>query len=161
MLKDISKKLTMKKSFFVTQLEGFFNAISQEYQELIHQKEVENSLLEEQVQKLQKDIDNLVTIRKELTEQLQRQQEHIKKLEEEAYRNKKLSEDDLYKKLLEENHTLRAELKKSGSEEVRQLKAQLEKLQRFIARGGDSYRENLDMQNREALIEEINKSLKR
>ncbi len=157
MLKDISKKLTMKKSFFVTQLEGFFNTISQEYQELIHQKEVENSLLEEQVQKLQKDIDNLVAIRKELTQQLHQQQAHIQKLEEEVEQSKRLSKDALYKKVLEENRTLKAE----RSEEVKQLKEQLEKLQRFVAKGGSSYQENLDMQSKEALIEEISKSLKR
>jgi phage shock protein A len=161
MLKDISKKLTMKKSFFVTQLEGFFNAISQEYQELIHQKEVENSLLEEKVQKLEQDIENLVAIRKELTEKLQEQKEFINKLEESSMQNKELTNDDFYKKLLQENQKLKEQLKENSSEEVKELKAQLEKLQQFISKGGNSYQQTLTAQNKEALIEEISKSLKR
>ncbi|HIP02056.1 MAG TPA: hypothetical protein EYG75_00905, partial [Campylobacterales bacterium] len=60
MLKEISKKLTMKKTFFVTQLESFFNTISQEYQEIISAKEVENSLLTEKLNKHELDIKNLV-----------------------------------------------------------------------------------------------------
>jgi len=161
MLKDISKKLTMKKSFFVTQLEGFFNAISQEYQEIIHQKEVENSLLEEKVAKLQHDIDNLVAIRKELTEKLHEQQEQTAALSEKLYAQKEHSADTHYKKLLEENRALREKLQKSESEEVAKLHAQLKKLQTYLAKGGDSYRESLNTQNREALIEEITKSLNR
>ncbi|RUM67280.1 MAG: hypothetical protein DSZ05_02950 [Sulfurospirillum sp.] len=161
MLKDISKKLTMKKSFFVTQLEGFFNAISQEYQEIIHQKEVENSLLEEKVAKLQHDIDNLVSIRKELTEKLHEQQEQTAALSEKLYAQKEHSADAHYKKLLEENRTLREKLQKSESEEIAKLRAQLKKLQTYLAKGGDSYRESLNTQNKEALIEEITKSLNR
>lgn len=161
MLKDISKKLTMKKSFFVTQLEGFFNAITQEYQELIHQKEVENSLLEEKVQKLQKDIDNLVAIRKELTQALHEQKEQTEKLAQTLHEQQALSSDALTKKLLEENRTLKEALQNTQSDEVEKLRAQLKKLQTFIAKGGDSYRDTLDTQNKEALIEEISKSLKR
>jgi len=161
MLKDISKKLTMKKSFFVTQLEGFFNAITQEYQELIHQKEVENSLLEEKVQKLQKDIDNLVAIRKELTQALHEQKEQTEKLAETLHEQQALSSDALTKKLLEENRALKEALQNRESDETEKLRAQLKKLQTIIAKGGDSYRDTLDTQNKEALIEEINKSLKR
>ena len=164
MLKDISKKLTMKKSFFVTQLEGFFNAITQEYQELIHQKEVENSLLEEKVQKLQQDIDNLVAIRQELTQALHEQKEQTEKLAETLHEQQALSSDALTKKLLEENRKLKEALQnreREKNDETQKLREQLKKLQTFIAKGGDSYRSTLDTQNKEALIEEISKSLKR
>lgn len=159
MLKDISKKLTMKKSFFVTQLEGFFNAISQEYQDLIHQKEVENSLLEERLHKLENDVQNLVQIREELTERLKEKEHYIEKLE-----HKKSiadgSEDKHYKKLLEENQRLKEQLRQNKSEEVDTLKAQIEKLRTLLSKGGNSYQNTLSDQHKEAIIEEISKSLK-
>jgi len=161
MVKDISKKLTMKKSFFVTQLEGFFNAISQEYQELIHQKEVENSLLEEKIQKLEKDIENLVKIRHELTQTIDAQKAEIEHLHKEKFDTKDFTQDDYYKKLLEENRALREQLNTKESEEVKMLKAQVDKLKAALAKGANSYQETLQSQNKEALIEEISKSLKR
>ncbi len=158
MIKEISKKLTMKKSFFVTQLEGFFNAISQEYQDLIHQKEVENSLLEEKIQKLEKDISNLARIREHLQEQLREKEAYIQKLENDLVRD----QDAQYKKLLEENRTLKAELSRQNeSQEVQALKQQIEKLQKVIASAGKSYHDTLTQQSKEALIEEISKSLKK
>ncbi len=157
MLKDISKKLTMKKTFFVTQLEGFFNAISSEYQELIHQKEVENSLLEEKIAKCEKDIKNLVNIKEELTTKLLEKDDYIKNLEN------KLSEpeDTKYKKLLQENLSYKEQLQKNSSEEITKLKEQITKLQNIIAKGAHSYNDTLQNQNKEALIEEISKTLKK
>jgi predicted RNase H-like nuclease (RuvC/YqgF family) len=158
MLKDISKKLTMKKSFFVTQLEGFFNAITQEYQDLIHQKEVENSLLEEKVGKLEHDIANLVGIRKKLQEELAQKDRQIEKLAKEAAAEK---EDAHYRQLLAENIALREALKKSGSEEVERLRNELEKMRTILTKGAGSYQDALSQQQREMLIEEITKSLKK
>lgn len=158
MLKDISKKLTMKKSFFVTQLEGFFNAITQEYQDLIHQKEVENSLLEEKVGKLEHDIVNLVGIRKKMQEELAQKDRQIEKLAKEAAAEK---EDAHYRQLLAENIALREALKKSGSEEVERLRNELEKMRTILTKGAGSYQDALSQQQREMLIEEITKSLKK
>ncbi len=157
MLKDISKKLTMKKSFFVTQLEGFFNAISQEYQELIHQKEVENSLLEERVEKLENDIQNLVAIREELTRQLAEKDAYIDRLEHDS--ESASGEDAHYKRLLEENRKLRARLQQPD-EEVANLKAEIDRLRLIIARGSSGYQSTLSDQHKEAIIEEISRSLK-
>ncbi len=157
MLKDISKKLTMKKTFFVTQLEGFFNAISHEYQELIHQKEVENSLLEEKIAKCEKDIENLVKIKEELASNLRQKEEYIKNLEEKLTQ----SEDIKYKKLLEENSAYKERLKNSDIQEIERLKEQITKLQTIIAKGANSYNDTLQNQNKEALIEEISKTLKK
>ncbi len=159
MLKDITKKLTMKKSFFVTQLEGFFNAISQEYQDLIRQKEVENSLLQEKLAKLENDIANLVRIRDDLNRSLAEKEEEIAYLHRQL--DAKHDDDATLKKLLQENRRLKEELKKSSTEEVEALKAKLEKLQKIVAGAGSSYQESLDSQSREALIEEISKSLKK
>jgi chromosome segregation ATPase len=159
MLKDISKKLTMKKSFFVTQLEGFFNAISQEYQELIHQKEVENSLLEERIQKLENDVKNLVKIREELSQQLKERENYIAKLERENT-TASSSSDHHYKKLLEENRKLKEQLRTTEGEEVKRLKNELEKLRTLLAKGQNAYQDTLSEQHKEALIEEISKSLK-
>ena len=157
MLKDISKKLTMKKSFFVTQLEGFFNAISQEYQEIIHQKEVENSLLEEKIQKLENDVQNLVAIRHKLQKELDKKEDYIKSLENNALESK----DAHYKKLLEENIALKEKLHQNSDQEVNDLKNQIEKLQKIIAAGTNSYQDTLSSQNKEDLIAEISKNLKR
>lgn len=158
MLKEISKRLTMKKSFFVTQLEGFFNAITQEYQELIHQKEVENSLLEEKIQKLEQDIENLVEIRRQLTDQLGDRERYIEKLEAEKAADH--SSDAHYKKLLEENLALKKRLENRSDEESDKLKAEIERLRKIIAGGGKTYQDTLTEQERNALIEEISKSLK-
>ncbi len=161
MLKDISKKLTMKKSFFVTQLEGFFNAITQEYQELIHQKEVENSLLEEKIQKLEHDIANLVEIRRKLQETLSEKDALIERLEQERSTAEKRPADAQYQKLLEENIALREQLKSDKNEEVEALRAELEKMRTILAKGASSYQDTLSQQQRERLIEEITKSLKK
>ena len=161
MLKDISKKLTMKKSFFVTQLEGFFNAITQEYQELIHQKEVENSLLEEKIQKLERDVANLVEIRHSLQDALNQKEAYITKLEQECSRAAEKPGDAHYQRLLEENIALREQLKKSSSEEVEALRAQLEKMRALLSKGAGSYQDALTEQQKEKLIEEITKNLKK
>ena len=158
MLKDISKKLTMKKSFFVTQLEGFFNSISQEYQALIHQKEVENSLLSEKVEKLEQDIANLVAIRHRLEEELEARDAQIRHLES---RLSAPGNDAQYQKLLEENLALREQLKSGRSEEVERLKEQLRTLRTMLTQGAGGYRDALSEQQKEALVEEITKSLKK
>jgi predicted RNase H-like nuclease (RuvC/YqgF family) len=158
MLKDISRKLTMKKSFFVTQLEGFFNAISQEYQDLIHQKEVENSLLEEKIQKLEHDVANLVQIRHELQAEVSQKDALIERLENDAGRE---NNDPHYQKLLEENISLREQLRENRSDEVDALKAELKKMRSILTKGAGSYQDTLSQQQKERLIEEITKNLKK
>ncbi len=161
MLKDISKKLTMKKSFFVTQLEGFFNAITQEYQELIHQKEVENSLLEEKIRKLEKDVENLVKIRHELNETVTSLKAQCAHLEERIETQRTQSDDERYRNLLEENRKLRTKLKTYEESDIKTLKAQVEKLKKALQKGAGTYQENLASQQTEAMIEAISKTLKK
>lgn len=161
MLKDISKKLTMKKSFFVTQLEGFFNAITQEYQELIHQKEVENSLLEEKIRKLEKDVENLVAIRHRLNETVASLKAQCTHLEERLETQRAQSDDERYRKLLEENRNLKTQLRKYEESDIETLRAQVEKLKNALQKGAGTYQENLASQQTEAMIEAISKTLKK
>ena len=147
MLKEISKKLTMKKTFFITQLEGFFNAISHEYQEIIHQKELENSILEEKIAKCEKDIKNLVSIKEDLILKISEQDEYIKNLEKRVNQSQNENKG--------ENFNL------EHFQEVEKLKEQIQKLQNIISKGAKSYKDTLHNQNKEALIEEITKTLKK
>ncbi len=165
MLKDISKKLTMKKTFFVTQLEGFFNAISQEYQEIIHQKEIENTTLKEKLTKQEKDINNLVNIKNTLSLELEESKKTIQSLQNKIDNLKNSSQSDLQHKLIVENQTLKQKLEKATQtnpdiQQIQDLKNQIKKLQQIIAKGA-SYNPTLQSQDKEALIEEISKSLKK
>ncbi len=166
MLKDISKKLTMKKTFFVTQLEGFFNAVSQEYQELIQEKEVENSLLKEQNNELQKDIKNLVAIKQEMLTKLAIEKKHITTLQDSLEKFQDANDETSVQKLLEENKILKAKLTtiqghESQDQEINILKQKVKKLQGIISKGANAYNNNMTNQNTEAIIEEISKSIKK
>ncbi|OQX72508.1 MAG: hypothetical protein B6D59_08275 [Campylobacteraceae bacterium 4484_4] len=145
MLKDITKKLSMKKTFFTTQLESFFDAISQEYQNLLHEKEVENSLLKEQNRKYARDIENLVKIKHDLQTKLQMQREEIARL----------------KKELETKEQSRISAPKSDSEEVAALKEKIKKLQEYISRGASAYGEHLMNQKSEEIVKEISEKIKK
>ncbi len=165
MLKDISKKLTMKKTFFITQLEGFFNAISQEYQEIIHQKEIENTTLKEKLTKQEKDINNLVNIKNTLSLEIEESKKTIQSLQNQIDNLKNSSQSDLQHKLIVENQTLKQKLEKATQtnpdmKQIQDLQNQIKKLQQIIAKGA-SYNPTLQSQDKEALIEEISKSLKK
>ncbi len=165
MLKDISKKLTMKKTFFITQLEGFFNAISQEYQEIIHQKEIENTTLKEKLTKQEKDINNLVNIKNTLSLEIEESKKTIQSLQNQIDNLKNSSQSDLQHKLIVENQTLKQKLEKATQtnpdmKQIQDLQNQIKKLQQIIAKGA-SYNPTLQSQDKEALIEEISKNLKK
>jgi hypothetical protein len=156
MLKDISKKLTMKKTFFVTQLEGFFNSISQEYQEIIYKLEVENRLLEEKNSKLEKDIANLISIRKNLTKELEIDQQRL----EDATNTKAHTH---YNRLLKENEDLKNRLTELTStdnkDELELLKQKNKNLQHYISKGANAYTQNIMDQKSEDIIKEIQQNL--
>ena len=156
MLKDISKKLTMKKTFFATQLEGFFNSISQEYQEVIYKLEFENRLLKEKNEKLEKDIANLISIRQNLTKELEIDQQRLK----EATNTKGTTQ---YKKLLQENEELKIKLTQLTSidnkDELEILKQKNKKLQKYISKGANAYTQNIMDQKSEDIIKEIQQNL--
>ncbi len=171
MLKEISKKLALKKTFFSTQLDGFFNAITQEYQELIHQKELENAQLISKCEKLEKDVANLVNIKNELTKALEIEKKLVSSLQQELHdiKNNNFSLEQ-ERDLLAENEKLKQEienlkLKNSNdtteNEEIQKLKQRIKHLQEFIAKGGAAYGESIITQKSEQIIKEISEELKR
>ncbi len=146
MLKEITKKLTMKKTFFTTQLESFFDTISQEYQDLLHAKELEISLLKEKNAKLERDVENLVKIKHDLQAKLDAQRVKIQEKP-----SRPTSEAT--------THTPTATPERDA--EVEELKAKIKKLQEYISRGASAYGEHLLNQKNEALIKEITEQIKR
>ncbi len=166
MLKDISKKLTMKKTFFTTQLEGFFNSITQEYNNLIHELEVEKRLIEEKATKLEKDVENLVSIKKEYAKSSEIDKRRIKELQESLARSRNVGSNAYTETLQNENSTLKKELEalKSNyhdSKEVKELQEKVVKLQGFLTRGANAYTDNIMNDNKENIIREISESLKK
>ena len=166
MLKDISKKLTMKKTFFTTQLEGFFNSITQEYNNIIHELEVEKRLIEEKATKLEKDIENLVSIKKEYEKSSQIDKRRIQELQESLARSRNVGSNAYTETLQKENAAYKKELEslKEGyhdSKEVEALQAKVEKLQGFLSKGANAYTDNIMNEKKETIIKEINASLKK
>jgi len=162
MLKEISKKLTMKKTFFVTQLESFFNTITQEYQELINAKELENSILQEKLSKHELDIKNLVEIKYKLQKTEEIDKKRIASLQEEVNRLRLASDNTYNQNLADENRQLKKIVEsKDDSAELNELKAKIKQLQGFISKGANAYNDNLANQSSEKLIQEISKSLKK
>jgi tricorn protease-like protein len=124
MLKEISKKLTMKKTFFVTQLESFFNTITQEYQEIIGEKEIEISILQEKLNKQEKDIQNLVEIKGKLQKIEEIDKKRIDSLQEEVSRLRLSSDNTYNQNLANENRELKKRVEsKDDSTELHQLRA--------------------------------------
>lgn len=162
MLKEISKKLTMKKTFFVTQLESFFNTISQEYQEIINAKELENSLLQEKLNKHELDIKNLVEIKNRLQKAEEIDKKRILSLQEEVNRLRLTSDNTYNQNLANENRELKKRVElKDDSAELHELRTKVKQLQGFISKGATAYNDNLVNQSSEKLIREISKSLKK
>jgi cell division septum initiation protein DivIVA len=165
-LKDISKKLTMKKTFFTTQLEGFFNSITQEYQTLIHELEVEKRVVEERVAKLEKDVENLVEIKKSLEKSTQIDKRRIKELQESLASSRHHGSNAYVETLQDENAQLKKEIqalknREEDSEEIQALKERVQKLQGYISKGANAYNDNLMSETKENIIKEISESLKK
>lgn len=166
MLKDISKKLTMKKTFFTTQLEGFFNSITQEYQTLIHELEVEKRVVEEKAAKLENDVQNLVAIKKEFEKSSEIDKRRIKELQESLAKSRNVGSNTYVESLQSENESLKKELetlKKDAhdSQEVKSLEEKIQKLQGYISKGASAYNDNLMSEQKETIIKEISESLKK
>jgi hypothetical protein len=162
MLKDVSKKLTMKKTFFTTQLEGFFNSITQEYHDIIHELEVEKRVLEEKVTTLEKDVENLVGIKKEFEKSSQIDKRRIRELQESLISSRDMQSNAYVETLQKENETLKAkQLTEDDSEEVALLKEKVQKLQTYISKGANAYSDNIMSEQKESIIKEISESLKK
>jgi len=164
MLKEISQKLTMKKTFFTTQLEGFFNSITQEYQEAIHKIELEKRALEERIAELEKDVKNLVEIKKAFEKELNLDKELLNDYKNTIRSTKDLSSTAYMKKIEDENKILKEELdrikdKKNDEDEIESLKNQIKKLQAHLAKGISAYNDNINIQKSEEIIREIKNNI--
>ena len=166
MLKDISKKLTMKKTFFTTQLEGFFNSITQEYQDAIHEIELEKRVLQEKVIKLEKDVQNLVEIKNKYEKTTDIDKRLINDYKDNLASSRELNSSAYNQKLQKENEILKAELEKlkntqSDPKDMKELEDKVKKLQGYLAKGVSAYNDNIITQKNEEIIKEINESLKK
>jgi hypothetical protein len=166
MLKEISKKLTMKKTFFTTQLEGFFNSITQEYQDAIHEIELEKRVLQERVIKLEKDVQNLVEIKNKYEKTTDIDKRLINDYKDNLASSRELNSSAYSQKLQKENEILKAELEKlkntqSDPKDMKELEDKVKKLQGYLAKGVSAYNDNIITQKNEEIIKEINESLKK
>ena len=164
-MKEVAKKLSMKKTFFVTQLESFFNTITQEYQEKFNSLEVENRLLIQKTQTQQKDIDSLIEIRNNLSIELEATQVSIKKLEDELKYTKSITVDEHNLELIRENNLLKSKLEisdnQNSDDEVELLKQKIINLQSFIQKGAGAYNQSIMNRKNEEIVKEISDSLKK
>jgi len=165
MLKDISKKLTMKKTFFTTQLEGFFNSITQEYQDVIHELEVQKRVVEEKVITLEQDVQNLVEIKKKYEKSAEIDKRRIRELQESLATNRDMQSNAYAETLLKENQTLKEKLKSiednpPNNTQITELQNKIQKLQAYISKGANAYTDNIMNDKKEHIIKEINDSLK-
>ncbi len=165
MLNDISKKIALKKTFFITQLDTLLNTVQNEYQELIHQQELELSLLRDKNEKYKKDIQNLVEIRNKLSKEntkLKAENSRLKillsKKDSNDFTDKLLQENG---KLLKKIESLEKELKKltQENESLSQIKDKISNLQSVVQKGSNSYNQALIRQRSEEIIKEIKETL--
>ncbi len=155
---ELVKKLSMKKTFFVTQLESFFSSITQEFQEKITNLEVENKILIERNKKLEYDVNNLVKIKNELQVQLESAQDTIDLLSSQLERVKEGKALD-YPKVTLENERLK--------KEIENLKDKIKKLENKSTikptphRVTNAYNQTMMQKKNEEIIKEITKNLKK
>ncbi len=147
---ELSKKLSMKKTFFVTQLESFFSTITSEFQEKLNSLEVENKLLKEQNEKLNYDVKNLVEIKNNFIKTLDEKEKEIKSLQNELKKTKLTSNDDRNLDLIRENNKLKKE-SVSLVEEINILKQKIGNLQNFLQKGAGAYNDTLLSQKKKKL----------
>jgi len=147
---ELAKKLSMKKTFFVTQLESFFSTMTTEFQEKINSLEVENKLLKEQNQKLSYDVDNLVKIKNKLLSEKEEKEHEIKSLQNELDKYKQTTNDERNLELIRENNRLKKEAN-TLTQEVENLKTKITNLQNFLQKGAGAYSENLLNQKKRKL----------
>jgi len=155
---ELAKKLSMKKTFFVTQLESFFSSITSEFQEKLNSLEVENKLLKEQNEKLNYDVKNLVDIKNKLLKEIEEINSEKKSLEDEVITLKTLSNDERNLELLRENNKLKKETT-TLVEEIEALKQKINNLQTFLQKGAGAYNQSILEQKKEEVIKEITKNI--
>jgi len=157
---DLTKKLSMKKTFFVTQLESFFNTITQEFQEKLQSIEVENKVLKEKNKKLEYDVNNLVEIKNKLLEEIRIIKKSSETISEELRNTKSMNSDEYNLELIRKNNKLKKQIK-TLTEELENIKKNTISKQSTLSRGAVAYNQNLMQKKNEEIIREITKSLKK
>ncbi len=165
MLNDISKKIALKKTFFITQLDTLLNTLQQEYQDALHKQRLELSLLKQQNEKYEQDIKNLVKIRSDLSKQLTALKAENSRLKlmltkkDTSFLNEKLLEDN--NNLEKEVESLKSELEKLSKEnrDLLEIKDKIVNLQSYISKGAMAYNQNILQKKSEDLIKDIKETL--
>jgi FtsZ-binding cell division protein ZapB len=155
---ELAKKLSMKKTFFVTQLESFFSTMTTEFQDKINSLELENKLLKEQNDKLNYDVKNLVEIKNRLLNEIEEFKQEKKSLQDELQSLKVISNDERNLELIRENNKLKNKTN-SLVEEIESLKQKISNLQTFLQKGAGAYSSSILEQKKEEVIKEITKNI--
>jgi len=159
-MSDITKKLSMKKTFFVTQLESFFASITNEFNQTINDIEVENKLLKQENDKLKYDVENLVKIKENLTKELEEMSFKAKNLEKELVYVKEVNTDEQNLELIRENNKLKKSLEQKD-EEIESLKTKIKTLQTIAQKGSNPYNQSIIDKKNEEIVKEITQNLRK
>ncbi len=158
-MEDLAKKLSMKKTFFVTQLESFFSSITSEFTQKLNSYEVKNNLLKEENKKLKYDVENLVKIKQDLHQKLEEKEQKIKSLQKDLIYAKEISTDEQNLELIRENNKLK-NLLSTQEEEIKRLNERLKKLQNFATKGASAYNQTMLEKKNEEIVKKITQNLK-
>ncbi len=159
-MEDLTKKLSMKKTFFVTQLESFFSSITTEFTQKLSSYEVENRVLKQENKKLSYDVQNLVKIKESLSKQVEKKTSELKELEKELIYVKEVSSDEQNLELIRENNKLKTTLS-TQKEELDSLNQKIKTLQNFASKGANPYNQSILNKKNEDIVREITQNLKK
>jgi len=157
-MKELIKKLSLKKAFFATQLESFFNSMVLEFQEKCNSLQTQNKLLEEKNKKLEYDVKNLEKIKKDLLALLEEEEKKNKLLTQELQKVKKSNLDEEKIFLSQENEKLKSKIADLNSE-IKKIEEKFFKMQAVLKKGTNAYKENLLEKKTEELLKEITKNI--
>ena len=159
-MEDLTKKLSMKKTFFVTQLESFFSSITTEFTQKLSSYEVENRVLKQENEKLSYDVENLVKIKEKLTLELEEKSSEIDELKRELTFVKEVSTDEQNLELIRENNRLKSTVS-SQKKELETLNQKLKNIQNFASKGANPYNQSILDKKNEEIVKEITQNLKK
>ena len=159
-MENLTKKLSMKKTFFVTQLESFFSTITSEYNQKLSSYEIENKVLKQENEKLKYDVDNLIKIKNNLTYNAQEQDVTIQDLKNELVYIKEVSTNEQNLELIRENNKLK-KLLAEKEDEVKESKDKLKSLQNFASKSSNPYNQSILNKKNEEIVKEITESLRK
>ena len=159
-MENLTKKLSMKKTFFVTQLESFFSSMTSEFTQKLSSYEIENRVLKQENEKLKYDVENLVKIKNNLTYNMEEQNTTLKELKSELAYVKEVSTNDQNLELIRQNNRLKKTLD-AKEDELKELKEKLKNFQNFASKGTNPYNQSILNKKNEEIVKEITQSLRK